>query len=340
MLYLKSKKVTQEYLLHFMPSHIRFDVLLNRCPACGGADLQHRFFQSTSSFMSLPNVWHDKCQNCGTVFVNPQPSKNELSKFYTSQETEAQVENSVIASSLSRYFDLDKREYFINHRINPICKYLEPSSTLVDIGCGTGVFVRFMKDRGFKVKGIDLSEKSIDYGRKELNLDSELLIASWEELPSVETYDAITAWTVIEHLPEPEAFLRKCNMALKPNVILLLEFPTVDSLLWRMLQSSFFWVMPPYHLVLFSRLGMQVLLSKTGFQLIESYPMPRNWYFTNSVARKCSIDIDKLLETSPEVGIIFREIDAIFDDIALELGESSSLQMICRKVSSVNNEIQ
>lgn len=57
-----------------------------------------------------------------------------------------------------------------------------------------------MKDRGFKVKGVDLSEKSIDYGRKELNLNSELSIASWEELPSVETYEAITAWTVVEHL--------------------------------------------------------------------------------------------------------------------------------------------
>lgn len=323
-----------------MFSRIKFDVVLGRCPACGSGNLKHRFFQSTSGFMSLANVWHDKCHNCGTVFVNPQPSKSELSKFYTSQKTEAQVENSMIASSLSRYFDSAKREYFINHRVNPICRYLEPSSHLLDIGCGTGVFVRFMKDRGFKAKGIDVSQTSIDYGRKELNLSSELSIASWEELPSVETYDAITAWTVIEHLPDPEAFLKRCNMALKLNGILLIEFPTVDSLLWRKLQSFFFWVMPPYHLVLFSRLGIEVLLSKTGFQLVETYAMPKNWYFTNSVARKCSVDIDKLVEKLPEVGIIFKEIDTIFDDIALELGESSSLQMICRKVSTVDVEGQ
>ena len=323
-----------------MLNQINFDTALHRCPACGSANLQHRFFQSTSGFMSVPNVWHDKCQNCNTVFVNPQPSKNELDRFYADQETEAQVENSVLSSSLSRYFDPEKREYFINNRVKPICKYLKPSSSLLDIGCGTGVFVRFMKDVGYTVRGIDLSRKSIEYGQEKLNLSSELSVNDWQSLPSVETYDAITAWTVIEHLPDPEAFLQKCNMALKHDGILLLEFPTVDSLLWRKLQSFFFWVMPPYHLVLFSRQGMQTLLSRTGFKLVETHPMPKNWYFTNSVARKLGINIDKLLEISPEFRPICKEIDEIFDDIALEAGQTSSLQIICRKVNHLKDSDQ
>jgi len=77
-------------------------------------------------------------------------------------------------------------------------------------------------------------------------------LSSYEESLSDKTpvFDAVTAWTVIEHILNPEDFLRRCYQALKPQGILLLEFPTVDRLLYEQLENGFFWVMPPYPQVL------------------------------------------------------------------------------------------
>ncbi|MDR5637913.1 class I SAM-dependent methyltransferase [Thermosynechococcus sp. PP42] len=222
--------------------------------------------------------------------------------------------------------------YFLTHRVLPISKYLHPGACLIDIGCGAGVFVRFMRDRGFDAKGLDISQSSVQIGKKHLNLNDYLSVGNWEALPNIPTYDAITAWTVIEHLLEPEAFVQRCREALKPNGLLLLEFPTVDSLLYRIFESLFFWVMPPYHLVLFSRLGIQKLLARQGFEIMTIYPMPQNWYFSDCVARRCGVHLDKVCEQAPEARSIFKEIDRIFDLIALQQDQASSIQIICRKI--------
>jgi 2-polyprenyl-3-methyl-5-hydroxy-6-metoxy-1,4-benzoquinol methylase len=312
---------------------INFDQRVSSCPACASENIQHSVFKSIAGFMSLPDVTHDKCLDCSTVFVNPRPSRFDLEQFYISQEMETKVTNEIIQSSVSRYFEAEKRLYFIENRVKPITKYLHPRAKLVDAGCGSGVFVRFMRDCGYDAIGFDLSPSSVEIGRKYLNLDDYIRLSDYQEgLSNTSTYDAITAWTVIEHLIEPTDFLRQCYQALKPKGLLLLEFPTVDSLLYEELEYAFFWVMPPYHLTLFSKSGIQKLLSRENFEILEIYPMPKNWYFSDSVARKLGVSLSRIVESHPSAREIFREIDKIFDKIALKQGKSSSIQVICRKI--------
>lgn len=308
---------------------LKFNSLSKSCPACESENLKMDTFTSGEGFMSLPGVKHSLCLSCGSYFVNPQPSESSLARFYEA-DVENIIEDSIIESSIDRYFDTQKRKYFIKHRIEPIIKYLEPETTVLDVGCGTGVFVRYMLDFGFTAEGIDSSYKSIDIGKERLNLGSQMLTTGdWTSIPADKKYGLISAWTVIEHLSQPSRFLQFLQSHLLPQGLILLEFPTVDSLLFKYLHKDFFWVMPPYHLTLFSREGMRLLLRRCGFAILEEYNMPRNWNFTNSVSRKMGIHTP----SNSKIDKLFEEIDLVFDKIAYDLNQSSSVCFICRSIN-------
>jgi hypothetical protein len=67
---------------------------------------------------------------------------------------------------------------------------------------------------------------------------------------------------------------------------LLLEFPTTDSLVFKYLGECFKWVMPPYHLNLFSKKSLAKILERCGFEIVETRSMPANWYLVESVAKR------------------------------------------------------
>ncbi|MGH9337496.1 MAG: class I SAM-dependent methyltransferase [Vicinamibacteria bacterium] len=261
--------------------------------------------------------------------MNPQPSEDILARFYQSAATEGLVEEKILHRSLDRYFNAEARAYFIDNRVRPLERHLAPGARVLDVGCGTGVFVRVMRDRGYRARGIDLSPRSVDIGREKLALGDEISLAHWSEVGR-DLNDAVTAWTLIEHLKDPEGFVRRAATVLAPGGLLLLECPTVDSLLFRYLRDSFFWVMPFYHLFLFSRRGIRTLLDRCDFEVVEEYNMPRNWYFVASVCRSLSLDVDEMAQGT-RWGEVVKRIDEIFDDIALQREESSTVQVIARR---------
>lgn len=289
----------------------------NLCPACGGKDLNINAFVSEQGFMSIGGFNHSACLTCGTVFVNPQPTDESLDAFYQRLDDK---DDSLLKSSLDRYFDQDKAAYFYKYRIEPLSRYLAPASSILDIGCGAGVFVRFMKDQGHFPEGVDISKRAVEAGKKTLGLEQELSCGTWQ--CKHKRYDAVTAWTVIEHLPEPYQFLLEVRDIV--SSILLLEFPTTDSLMYQYLGKHFFWIMPPYHLTLFSKTGMETLLSRAGFKVMETYSMPHNWNWTSAIAKKSGVSVH-------EEKLCY-EIDKVFDAIAYDLQASSSVVFICKKV--------
>lgn len=169
-------------------------------------------------------------------------------------------------------------------------------------------------------------------GRDLFGLSSdELLFGDMRDIPGQEPYGCITLWTVIEHLLYPATYLQFVSSRLDTGGILLVEFPTVDSLMFEYFKDDFFWIMPPYHIYLYSVRGMKSMLERTGFELLLEHRMPRNWHFFDVLARKsgCSAELIQRLKTeAPDFGY---SLDVLLDDIALTLGKSSSVQLIARK---------
>lgn len=195
----------------------------------------------------MPGHIHSLCKNCRTVFVNPRPSAEELLLFYQSNAHESEIQQDLYEST-NRILDKSRYQYFFEHRIKPLIQYLDHDKLIFDVGCGTGCFVKAMKDLGYSACGTDLSKISIQTGRDVFGLNQrELMLGDIRNI-NLDKIGCITLWTVIEHLLDPFEYLQSLHAKLDTNGILLLEFPTVDSLMFLKFTKYFFWVMPPYHL--------------------------------------------------------------------------------------------
>ncbi|MGN7678479.1 MAG: bifunctional 2-polyprenyl-6-hydroxyphenol methylase/3-demethylubiquinol 3-O-methyltransferase UbiG [Anaplasma sp.] len=100
--------------------------------------------------------------------------------------------------------------------------------SLLDVGCGGGVFAESMASLGFKVVGIDPSQESIDIAiehARTRGLDIEYCCADLEQLcsNSSSTYDIITLMEVIEHVPNPQSFLEDACKLLNRGGMLFLS---------------------------------------------------------------------------------------------------------------------
>ncbi|MFH0892315.1 MAG: class I SAM-dependent methyltransferase [Candidatus Falkowbacteria bacterium] len=102
------------------------------------------------------------------------------------------------------------------------------SGRLLDVGCGLGYFVKFVTERpGWKAYGSEISVPAADFARKELGLANiiagEVQSAGFEK----KSFDIITLWDVIEHVPDPHPLLKFLNSILKDDGVLFMHTPNI-----------------------------------------------------------------------------------------------------------------
>ncbi len=104
---------------------------------------------------------------------------------------------------------------------------LPGTARILDVGCGNGVISRHLGQYGFKVTGIDVSDKAIAIAKSLNKYDNvKFETKSAEQLVAEgEKYDAIICSEVLEHLSNPDALLEVLNKSLASNGKLLITVP-------------------------------------------------------------------------------------------------------------------
>jgi len=105
---------------------------------------------------------------------------------------------------------------------------------VLDVGCGSGVFLAELARRGAAVEGADLTDAHVLYARRKHGLTVHkrpLSSAFWSERRG--TYDLVTLWDVVEHLDFPARNLREAADLLKPGGYLMLDTPCRDGVFHR-----------------------------------------------------------------------------------------------------------
>jgi len=116
-----------------------------------------------------------------------------------------------------------------------IIQHLDKNSEILDLGAGEGEFSRRLIEKDFKaipVDGFDIYWRNSQIPLIIANLDGEF--ASTVS-PSGKQFDAIVAIEIIEHLENPYLFLRECAKLLKPNGLLFVTSPNVESITSRII---------------------------------------------------------------------------------------------------------
>lgn len=105
-------------------------------------------------------------------------------------------------------------------------KYTSEEKLVLDAGCGVGYGTEELAKRSFFALGIDLSKRVIDKAMRRRKTNLRFILADCRYLPlRNESFDLITSFEVIEHLVDPDLFLKEVKRVLKENGKLILSTP-------------------------------------------------------------------------------------------------------------------
>ena len=221
---------------------------INKCPVCNST--KRRKF--TVKYQ-IPIV---TCEKCDLTYASKQP-KN-LDDVYSQSDY---LKKSILSYDKNRKYRIKR---FGLERIKILKKY-KKSGKLLDFGCGTGWFLEGAKNY-FDTYGVEYSDTIREW------LFDTFSIKTFKTLKDIkkEKFDIITAFDVIEHVPNPLDLLNNLKKILKKDGIILIYTPNFNSLGFKYLGNYNNLLCPPNHLFYFNKASFDFLCKKINLRIIET----------------------------------------------------------------------
>ena len=210
------------------------------------------------------DVWELlKCESCEAVYLSRMPTEQEISDFYQDYHNEfGQTHMAGSDFACNRYQELRAFLAYKGVKVET-----EVPGSLLDVGCGTGDFMKAAKQAGWHVEGIEVTSEAAQVASA--NADSRVFVGDIARLSLPEcSFELVTSYHVIEHLPDPVDQLQHCYRLLKADGALFIETPNIKSLGARLRKSKWSHIIPPEHVIYFSPRSLEHALRKSGFQSV------------------------------------------------------------------------
>ena len=144
-----------------------------------------------------------------------------------------------------------------------------PGDRVLDVGCGAGHFARHVP--GADYIGQDDDGAGAAHGMATVSGSLGDLVAD-----HAEAFDVVTAFQVLEHAPDPVAFLRACLALLKPGGTLVIGVPDHESYLGNL--RNFVLNAPPHHVTWWNQKSLTRLAQSVGLEEPALHPAPVEWW--------------------------------------------------------------
>lgn len=231
------------------------------CPACGSSKPQPGLEKFDFVYVL--------CGECDSLYLSPRPEPEQLDSYYRDAKAIKFWSTHFYKETVDA-----RREKMFRPRARLVAEILDryaapQPAVFVDIGCGYGVFLDEVQklERFDQLIGIEPNAALADVSSQR---GFPVIRKVIEDVSRAELQaDFATAFEVLEHVFDPLKFLGGIKQILKPGGILLFTTLTVSGfdiqLLWEQSKS----VYPPHHINLISVAGMQRLVERAGFKLLD-----------------------------------------------------------------------
>lgn len=250
-----------------------------KCPSCGSESMVNKY-TIKDYFLTGEDFGIDQCTGCELLLTNPRPKPENLSRYYKS---EAYLSHTAAKKGFVSGIYKMVRDISLAKKHKLITGYI-PSGNILDIGCGTGEFLNFMKSHGWQTTGIEPADEARNFAIDNYKLDvfGESKI---NELPS-SGFDVITLWHVLEHVPDLQDRIKQLKRLLKTDGLLVFALPNHDS--WDAQFYGKYWAAwdVPRHLYHFNQSSFSILMQNHQLQIISVHPLKFDSYYVSLLSEK------------------------------------------------------
>jgi SAM-dependent methyltransferase len=252
---------------------------IQKCPVCRSQEFS-LFLEVADYFLTTETFSIQKCDACGFKFTNPRPDINEISRYYQSNEYISH--DAKRSDIISRIYKI-ARVFSVKNKYKTVKEHTQ-GDRILDIGCGTGEFLKYCKLRGYDVTGVEPNGKASVYAQQMNG------IPVTENLTDLFTgnrvFSCITMWHVLEHIHDLNETLEMVKSLLSSEGVFVVAVPNSNS--WDAQKFGKFWAAYdlPRHLYHFSDPSIVALFSNHGFEIRKKIPQRLDAFYISMLSEK------------------------------------------------------
>lgn len=253
---------------------------LEKCIVCGSSQFEP-FLVCKDYTVSQESFNIVSCKSCGFKFTNPRPENSVIGDYYKAEEY---VSHSNTTKGVVNKLYHSVRNYTLKQKLKLISSYVS-RGTMLDYGCGTGMFLSVCKNDGWETYGMEPDDNA-----RKMSIEKGLEVFSDKDKVSDriadKKFNAITLWHVLEHVTDMEASLSFFKSKLNDDGVLIIAVPNHVS--YDAQYYKEFWAAydVPRHLHHFDINSMTSLVEKAGFKFQESKPMKFDSFYVSMLSEK------------------------------------------------------
>lgn len=233
------------------------------CGLCGGRERDLKFEDGPFSVVT--------CRGCGLTYVTPRLTDAAL---IDSVYDEGYWSSS--AAKVRGYTDYrsDEPLYLKTYRrrLSVVRRHFPRPGRVLDVGCAAGYFLRVMQEEGWDVTGLEPSDAIRSHAERLIGPANVRAGVLGEVDLAPGSFDLVTMWDVIEHVPDVVDAVKRVRELLAPGGKLLIETQNVDSRAARVLGKRWQHYKHAEHIYHFNPKTLGEALRQGGFRILENTP--------------------------------------------------------------------
>ncbi|MGY0406881.1 MAG: class I SAM-dependent methyltransferase [Polaribacter sp.] len=244
---------------------------------------EKEFYQDLKPFLSCTD--YTVSRESFKIMINTEydmlvtlPVPVDLENYYKSEDYISHTDSK--KSLLDKIYQVVKKRT-LKKKLHLLNSFKTANKTVLDIGAGTGDFLKVCKNNRWKVTGVEPNFEARKIAKKK-----EIVLKETIENLSDSTYDVITLWHVLEHIPNLHTYLSKLKKLLKPNGKLVIAVPNFKSYDATYYKEHWAAYDVPRHLWHFSQPAIYKLFSSVEMLVENTLPMKYDAFYVSLLSEK------------------------------------------------------